>query len=179
MSITYYCEMCGSQIRGKPKEVYIEGARLMICESCFKRVTERQKNINTNSQTVSPKLQKPLVKQNTKAVEKKPISEKRVTPKIELEIIDDYPEIIKKAREKLGWSTQALANRVMESENVIKRIEQGKLRPTIELAKKLEKVLGIKLLQPVSQDDEEVLVANESAEVTLGDLANIKTKKRV
>jgi putative transcription factor len=175
LSTTYYCEMCGSPIRGKPIEIIIEGAKLLVCESCFRRVSERQK---ASSSKATMQIEAPVKKEKAGQTEKKLTRKTTSTQKIDYEVIDNYAEVIKRAREKLGWTTQALANRVMESENVIKRIEQGKLRPTIELARKLEKVLGIKLLQPVTPDEEGIIMEGGRAELTLGDLAKIKEKKR-
>lgn len=169
--------MCGSPIKGRPREVIIDGAKLLACESCYRRVAERVR-LKAEALPGSPSEKPATKKQQPKPPLNKPNQKSAVSQKIELEVIDDYPEVIRRARERLGWTTQALANRVMESENVIKRIEQGKLRPTIELAKKLERVLGVKLLQPVSLEDEGPVVENFKGELTLGDLASIKEKKR-
>jgi len=181
LGTSYYCEMCGSPIKGRPREVIVEGARLVVCESCYRKVAERAKGALASRQSLSPASSlarmAPPTSDGRKAGSKAPSEPKKRGPKVELEVVENFPEVVKKARERLGWSTQALANRVMESENVIKRIEQGKLRPTIELAKKLEKALGVRLLQPVSEDKVEALVLSDVRELTLGDLANIKTRQ--
>ena len=70
----------------------------------------------------------------------------------------------------------ALAQRVMEKESVIKRIESGRLRPSIQLAKRLEKALGIKLLEPVGDEDIDIGSPQKDFVLTLGDAANIKIR---
>ncbi|MEM0501673.1 MAG: helix-turn-helix domain-containing protein, partial [Ignisphaera sp.] len=65
-----------------------------------------------------------------------------------------------------------LAGRVKVSENIVKRIESGKLRPTLELARKLEEVLGIKLLMP--SIEEELKQQKVQKYVTLGEIVNVK-----
>jgi len=72
-----------------------------------------------------------------------------------------------------------LAEAVKESENVIKRVEAGRLTPSVDLALKLEKALGIKLLEPIA--DVEVTSQNITSkpkkDLTLGDVVVIRKKE--
>lgn len=176
MAQIYYCEMCGSPIKGRPRDVVIEGAYLKVCESCYRRVIERDRLPSRQLISQAPGSPRPTGHQS-----KSPLisaQRKRGKPeRVELEVVDDYNIIVRMARERLGWTTQALANRVMESENVIKRIEQGKLIPTLGLARKLERALGIKLVQPVAEEDRGSVMEVPREGATLGELANIKMKK--
>lgn len=90
------------------------------------------------------------------------------------EVVSDYAERVRRARERLGWSQKMLAERVRESENVIRRIELGKLKPTIDLARRLERVLGIKLLEPVVEEPETSDRERGGFHLTLGDIAEIR-----
>lgn len=167
MASELYCEMCGSPIRGRAYKVTLEGSQLTVCYKCY-----------TKLQT-SPGTVVPITSRNTpyrKTVEKtrKPVS--RRPHHVEYEVVDDYARLIKEARERLGWTTMALAQRVMEKESVLKRIEAGRLRPSIELAKRLEKALGIKLLEPVGDADIDLDLPREDFSVTLGDAAHIKVR---
>lgn len=75
-----------------------------------------------------------------------------------------------------------LAEAVKEGENVIKRIEAGRLVPSIDLARRLEQVLGIKLLEPVVESTFESYQSfsrsRVSKELTLGDIVAIRKKER-
>ena len=91
------------------------------------------------------------------------------------ELVEDFAERIRKARERLGWSTKMLAMKVKESETTIRRIESGKLRPTLELAKRLEEVLGIKLLVPAVEEELGLFSSERRGEyVTLGEIVSIR-----
>jgi putative transcription factor len=72
-----------------------------------------------------------------------------------------------------------LALRLRESENIIKRIAAGRLTPSIELARKIEEVLGVKIIVTRVEDiDREVRISKESSEkdLMLGDLITVKRK---
>ncbi len=168
MSELLFCEMCGAPIRGKAYKVRLEGATITVCERCYHKILS------------SPGTVEPL-----STIKKKPKTQYRPkpTPKpkrsryVEYEVVDDYAEKIRKARERMGWTTNILAQRVMEKETVLKRIEQGRLRPSIDLAMRLEKALGISLLEPIVDETEETdVMMGGHTELTLGDLANIKIK---
>lgn len=72
----------------------------------------------------------------------------------------------------MGWDQRTLALKLKVSENIVKRIESGKLRPTLDLAKRLEEVLNIKLLVP---SIEEVIEDNKAQKyATLGEIVKIR-----
>lgn len=93
-----------------------------------------------------------------------------------MEVTEDYDRIIRESRERLRMDTTELAKRLKVSENVVKRFEAGRLKPTIDQARQLEKVLGVKLLVPteVGEGVEEEI----DTDVTLGDVANIREGKK-
>ncbi|MEM1628877.1 MAG: multiprotein bridging factor aMBF1 [Desulfurococcaceae archaeon] len=166
--MSYYCEICGKEVDLKSaKKVLIEGSILHVCQQCYTRLIKQGKA----KEYVESK---PAVRQgtgiSTKSRPGKPIYRE------EHEIVEDYAIRIRKAREKLGWTQQVLASKIGESENTIKRIESGRLRPSLEIARKLEKVLNIKLLEPVV-DEKIDLKGNETDHLTIGDLIKIKDKR--
>lgn len=67
----------------------------------------------------------------------------------DLDLIENYGEIIRKARMKMGISQEELAKQISEKLTIIKKIEQGTFKPSIELARKLEKFLKIKIIEKV------------------------------
>lgn len=97
---------------------------------------------------------------------------------MQVELVDDFGTRISAAREKRGWTRQELGGRVGEREATIHRMESGSLRPTDEVAKKLERELSITLFQKV---DAVATKRMASAGLTLGDIlrdAMAKDKKK-
>lgn len=97
---------------------------------------------------------------------------------MQVELVADFGARIHSAREKKGWTRQDLGGRVGEREASIHRIETGALRPTDEVAKKMEKELGIKLYEKM--DPTTVTKQKAASGFTLGDILKdaMKDKKR-
>ena len=98
----------------------------------------------------------------------------------DLEIIPDYAKKIKNVRNSLGLNQDQFAQKLNEKPSLLKRIEAGKVEPTIKLAKKIEDVYKIKIFKKV--DEIEANVSNnkymkKSTGTSLGDIAFIKKKK--
>lgn len=171
MSNVVHCEICGAVVeRRTSKIVFVEGARLVLCPSCYSKIN---KKLTSEPLKALPEAKKPSPSNLQRSVKSKEgIRE-------EFEVVDDFASRVRNARETLGWSQKVLAEAVKESENVIKRIESGRLVPTIELARKLEKVLNIKLLEPIVEGSEYLATTGKKVpkELTLGDVVNIKEKK--
>ena len=90
-----------------------------------------------------------------------------------LVLVDGYGPRIHKAREAKGLSHEQLGNKVSARVPELKHIEAGKLRPSDELVKKLEKELGITLLEAVEGPAPVVSGAKKpgpSQGLTIGDL---------
>ncbi len=170
MGNSVHCEMCGATVEKRvSKIVFVEGAKLVLCPSCYSRINKKL--------TSEPLKTKQNVRRSTPPDVQKGVGS-RGGVKDDYEVVNDFAVRIRNARETLGWSQKVLAEAVRESENVIKRIESGRLVPTVELAKRLEKVLNVKLLEPVVESGG-YLITNKKLpdELTLGDIVNIKEKK--
>ncbi|WP_456484445.1 multiprotein bridging factor aMBF1 [Methanopyrus kandleri] len=165
------CEICGRVINGRPKVVKVEGSELRVCEECAKFGRE---------------VVKPRPRRETGRVQRERRPRRRPTgarrrprgfdPFSEgLEVVPDYDERVREARERKGWSQEDLAKKIGEKVSVIRRIESGKMEPDVELARKLERVLEIELLERVSEEDTGS-VGIGSGELTLGDVVEIRKK---
>lgn len=159
---TEYCEVCGRALRGGSHEVFVEGATVRVCKECYERISGG-KRVQGAARPPSPPAR---VRASVRRKEQ-----------VEYELVENFGEVVRQAREKMGWTVQALAARLMESEGVVRRIEQGRLRPTIELARKLERILKVKLLQPVAEEAPPPHV-EKAQDLTLGDIAHVRTRKR-
>lgn len=155
-------------IRGKGYRVTIEGVTLTVCEKCYSRVMARKEELERRKRSqTSSKPRAPAMRRR---------APRHPSLYDQYEVVEDYAERIRRARQRLGWSQAALAQRVGERENTIKRIESGRLTPPLDLARKLERVLHIKLLEPVV--DEPVVSEHRGDDfgLTLGDIARIREK---
>lgn len=86
-------------------------------------------------------------------------------------LVGDYGARIHKARDAKGWTHEQLGNKVSARVPELKHIEAGKLRPGDELTKKLEKELGITLLERVEGAPESAKPKKgASSGLTIGDL---------
>ncbi len=163
------CELCGRPIYGKAYKVVVEGVELTVCASCYLKLL-KNKGL--------AKKAKEQAKPSKRAVQ--PTSKTRHMRRNKAEnydIVEDYARRIREAREKLGLSRADLARKVQEREVTLGKIETGRLMPTIDLARRLERVLKIKLLEPVIDDEEESPVhpsGKPKSVLTLGDIAVLK-----
>lgn len=160
------CELCGREIRRVAYKVVIDGAEMIVCGQCARGRTVI-KVINFN---------KPFSSRERRGANLK--YRPRVRREIVEEIVEDYAQRIKEARERMGLTRELLATMVGEKESTIRRIEAGTLQPTVSLAKKLEKVLKIKLVEVYEEED---LLGGEYGggeeyELTLGDIVEFKEK---
>ncbi|MEM2976660.1 MAG: multiprotein bridging factor aMBF1 [Thermoplasmata archaeon] len=157
------CEVCGRESQ-QLRTVLIEGSELNVCPECARFGVER-----------SPKPKKSNIPLHVaEALEKR---EKRSQPRDIFqepmeELVADYSQRIRRARERLGWTPEELGKRAKEKKSVILKLEAGEMRPDDALARKLERVLGIKLRErPTSVAPPP---PGPRRGLTLGDLIKIK-----
>lgn len=143
------CEMCGKKVPHLEK-VRIEGAVLNVCDSCAKLGTPAE-SIRTRFSTTSAHSNIEPIKMPQKRIvvpPSRPFSKRKRRDDIEkLDVVPEYAELIKSARSKLSMTQDELAAKLLEKKNVISSIERGDLLPEIKTARKLERLLNIKLLE--------------------------------
>jgi len=149
------CEICGRRIVGKSFKIILEGSEVTVCENCKDYGVEK------------PKLSAPM--------KLKPVKK---SVKIDLgeELVENFHEIIRREREKRGWSQEELAKRIQEKVSLIRKIENAEITPEPEIVEKLERLFNIKLRASV----EEIQLENKKKNLTLtlGDIVVIKKKKK-
>ena len=149
------CEICGSKTNDLFK-VSVEGTEMKTCLPCTKF-----------GKVISKIVEK-------KSEEKKVIIQTK--PDTEESIVNNYSSIVRNVREKLCLTQEDFAKKLNERLSVIRSIEQGKLIPALKMAKKLENILGIKLIEKLKEVPEN-LFFEKSGSATLGDLIKIKKKQ--
>lgn len=165
------CEVCGRKIHTGPIRAEIEGAKLTVCVECSKYgKIVRQEEFDIAS------------KPSTKPLKPVPVRvpKKKIEARVELtqEMVEGYPTQIRQAREKLNLSHEELGKKINEKASVLRKLETGKMAPNNLLVTKLEHILKIKLLAPISKETVPQAQSPKAAsrELTLGDLMQFGKK---
>src|SRR5208283_852257 len=153
-----YCDICGkTPVRA---QILVEGAKLLACPSCMRsgKVLHR----------FDDDERAPAAGGNVMVLEATE------------EIVEDFPRIVKIARERIGLPLSVVAERINEKESYLHALEGGRLTPTLEVARKLEKELGVKLVDKVSAT---VAATNTGScaftPPTLADMVDTKKRKKL
>ena len=167
-----YCEMCGARIVGRPYRAIVDGVEMILCERCYLKLTR-----SGRAQPVRPRPTVTAPRRTTTPVLPRkpsmPAVRRRRRGTIEMyDIVEDYGERIRRAREARGWSLRVLAQKLRISETMLRRIEQEKMKPSIDLARRIERVLKIELLIPTEIDEE--FESPPPGALTLGDVVVIR-----
>jgi putative transcription factor len=160
------CEVCGLEIYGQPYYRIIEGGRMTVCSRCS----------NFGSGSWDPKKPQAIPRRRSARVSSRPRSRSEIDVAEQLELVDNYGMLIKKTRQKKGMTIEDFAKKISEKESVIKNLEKGQFNPPTSLVKKLERELGIKLMEVSTITNTQVLTRPIGAR-TLGDMIKIKTPK--
>jgi len=157
------CEICGSEIKGTPTRVTVEGTVLDVCSKCAHYGTTQDKWTPV-SRKMTP-TEKVIVTYKPK---------RDAFDKLDDEINSDYAQIIRKAREVQGLTIEELGAKMMEKATLIRKIEREELIPEDSIRKKLEATLNIKLTEKVASKDQRG--GGFIRGTTLGDVAIIRKK---
>jgi len=152
------CDLCGSE--ENLFKAIVEGAELNTCQKCskFGKVLRR----------ISPerKVNKPQSTQRIEIVKK--------TAPEEL-LVENYSQLIRSSRERMGLKQEELAKKISEKESLLHNFETGKTRPSLKTAKKLEKFFKIELIEEVEKKAFQPQKSTNGP-ITIGDM--IKIRKR-
>jgi len=153
------CEMCGTDT-GFVKTVSIDGAMLRVCDRCSKFGTEVKTPVRpARIEGAPPK---------TLRIRK----ERDIYDEMMTDLADDFPQMIRRARNALGLNQEELGTRIGERRSVIQKLESGDMVPTNKLIGKLERFLKIKLRVP--RTEEHARAPSERRPVTIGDLIDLE-----
>jgi putative transcription factor len=114
-----------------------------------------------------------MVTERLQARERRMKSRDVYQEEVSIDLIPDYPKVIREARMARDWKQEVLAARLNERESVIAKLENGTMRPNDALIKKLEKELNIKLMEKVAVVKPEG-GHSQGKTLTLGDLIKKK-----
>ncbi len=149
------CDICG---KGSEEMYYVivEGAHMTVCEKC-----SRGNVIVGKVETQAQYKQKYYADSGMGNGD---------------EVTENYGIVIRSAREKIGLTLEQFGLKINEKESSLRRVEEGKMLPTVELTAKLEKELGIKLTAPSEKPEGKVSISKDEP-ITLWDAAYKKESK--
>lgn len=154
-----YCDICGrAPVRA---QILVEGAKLLACGSCMKsgKIIHR---FEEHEATEHLEFSRPSPMEPTE------------------EITEGFGRIIKGARDRAKLPLAVVAERINEKESYLDAIENERLMPSIAVARKLERELGIKLVEKVqpSVAPSMPLSKGRAAAPTLADMIEPPKKKK-
>lgn len=155
------CELCGADVP-RLKNVAIETTILSVCGDCARFGDE------VSTPALRQSTMPPIIAQRLEARQRRMTPRDVYTQAGELDLVEDFPQRIRQAREARGWKQADLGAKINEKASVIAKLESGGMSPGDALVKKIERELGIKLkerVQPVA-----VKKAVAGGALTLGDL---------
>ncbi|MHB8567942.1 MAG: multiprotein bridging factor aMBF1 [Nitrososphaerales archaeon] len=155
------CEVCGSNIRGEPQAVNLDGGIFRVCNTCARLGTPAR-------------VQKPVAARTGMGLggssysgTQRPNQQRSSGPPPppsaafsydgeEMILREDYSKAIKDAREMLGITQEDLGRKINEKPSMIGHLENGSMKPDDMLAKKLEHFLKIRLFIPEDETESEL-----------------------
>ena len=146
------CELCGKENTGV-FNILVSGAQISACATCS---TKRGFSI--------PSRETGRTRPSTKS----PISRARKT-RPTFEAASDFHIRIRKAREAGGMRIEELGRKMNLRVQDLQKYEGGSVPPD-SVAKKLEKALGIKILEEVEANDVSPVVKRSNKSVTIADM---------
>ncbi len=146
------CEMCG--YKGTLVKALVENVEMELCSECarFGKIVRKPR-----PEVIQKRI---LQKKQTRHLPKEYETPERVVP--------DYGEIIQKKRSKLGINQEALAKMLAERTSLVQKLEAGTYKPSLKLARKIQRILKITLVEKPEQIENIPLTKAEGG-FTLGD----------
>lgn len=147
------CELCGKD--ANLVTALVEGTRLKVCATCgrFGKILQRAPSPAETRQKIV-----------------------RAAPEPVERVVDDYAQRIKAAREKRGLTQEDFAKLIMVKESLLHKLETGQYEPPLDLARKLERILRIQLVEKREEGVTAPVAKEKRPEgLTIGDILNLKS----
>lgn len=169
------CEMCGAE-QTSLTTTKVEGAELELCSSCTDFGTEVREEPSSSAgskYSTSSDSGTPSSSSSSGSGGSSGGSQRRRDMFDDMEeIVTDYDDRIRKARESKGLSQEELADDLNEKASLIRKLERGDTLPTDEIQRKLERALDVSLVEGEEVDAD--WESNDAGTMTLGDVVKRK-----
>jgi putative transcription factor len=150
------CEMCGKS--GSLVNARVEGAAMQLCSNCSKYGQVLIKPQLRSKRSFAPR------------------------PGEDVQVITNVAYILQKSRNSRTMTQKEFADLLSEKLSVVQKWEAGTMKPSIVVAKKLERVLQITLLEKIGEHKGEKIkdgtlpsqTKKSSASFTLGDFIKVR-----
>ena len=179
------CELCGRNMKGRGRNVTIEGASMSVCPQCAAKFGGQSSSSETRTSSTprtrpswigGPERPPPVQSRRSSAPKPKPKPRSGVLID-DMELIEDFAKAIRAARQKKHLSQEELAQKIGERISTLQSIESGRLKPIGKTIRGLERELEISLLEPIGTAPIKVSKGKGGAGPTLGDRVVVKRKK--
>ena len=160
--INMQCELCGMESSGC-RPALVDDVRMMLCPGCMKHGTGVKDVVHVDVQkSILGRIKRPR--------------ERDVYVEMDKELVSGWNDLIKRARKKKGLSREKLGFNIGERTITISKIENGDLRPSDEVVGKLEKELGITLVEKAKEVANIPSSSRSGSGLTLGDFLKTENK---
>jgi len=147
--------MCGKEAQLVSADV--EGVELKVCSSCAKYGLVKN-NSGAAYSNSSVKL-KPVKKEGP-----------------QFKVVEAYSSLIRSAREKRGMTQEDFAKFLNERASIVAKWEQGSLHPSLDVAQRIGRVLGMNLVEKEEAGEVEIK-KSKSDEFTLADFVKVRKRR--
>ncbi|MFB6196386.1 MAG: multiprotein bridging factor aMBF1 [Haloplanus sp.] len=170
------CEMCGAE-SSSLTTTKVEGAELELCDECTDFGTEVRTDSGSDASSTkystSSSSSSSGGSSDSTTTSSSGGSRRRDMFDDMDELVADYDERIRQAREQRGLSQEELAGELNEKTSLIRKLERGDMLPSDDVQQKLESELDISLSEGAGDEDAE-WSGGSSTTTTLGDVVKRK-----
>ncbi|WEL21270.1 MULTISPECIES: multiprotein bridging factor aMBF1 [unclassified Halorhabdus] len=176
------CEMCGAETSA-PNTVKVEGAELDVCDECADFGTEVRTpdqsspstKYSTDSGSSSSSSSSGSASSGSGSGGSSGGGSRRDMFDEMDELVQDFDQRIRSAREQTDMSQEDLADQLNEKASLIRKLERGDHLPSDEVQTKLERELDIELTESGgTEEDADWDSGSAVGEYTLGDVVERK-----
>ena len=152
------CEMCGKE--GNISRVSVEGTSMAVCDSCKSMGKSSEDYSSNNSHTFR----------------------KRTKTQVKDEVVVNFSSLINSSMAKKGFTAHQLARVINIKESSLNKYLSGKIKPDIDVARKIENFLEIKIVEQVEGSEQidttDIIVdSDDTTGLSLGDLIKKQLEK--
>jgi len=182
----YVCEICGGTFVGKPVIVDLDGYKAMVCPSCARKIMRKREKKELRVQLKDTRAEAPLRREAPRKQPKGvPVPGQKQRKRMnveEIEYVEGYGNRIREARESLGLTIEQVAAALNIKASLLRNIEAEKVIPPYEVARSIEKLLEITIIQRNPERSSSALPETAPPpslrSVTLGEIVEVKKKRR-
>ncbi|WP_158853898.1 multiprotein bridging factor aMBF1 [Halorhabdus sp. CUG00001] len=174
------CEMCGAETQS-PNTIKVEGAELDVCDECTDFGTEvttadsgsASTKYSTGSSSSSSASDSGGSATSSSSSQSSGGRRQDMFDEMD-ELVQDFDDRIRSARESAGLSQSDLADQLNEKASLIRKLEHGDHLPSDDVQGKLEHALDITLTESGDESDTDWDSGSDVGEYTLGDVVERK-----